>query len=110
MLSLNFKEQGPLPHSCDRGIWGCVSARAQTPGRLHGTEKRDPGTFSLAQTSCCSPPLPPGSCAEAKEMCLALTFSHMFQMCRGVIVNNVISRARAVCSYRALFPAPQGFQ
>lgn len=48
MLSLNFKEQGPLPHSCAQETWGCASARAQTPGCLHGTEKRDPGTFSLS--------------------------------------------------------------
>lgn len=43
---------------------------------------------------------------SAKEICLAFTFSHMFQMCRGVIVNNVIICARTVYSYRVLFPSP----
>lgn len=80
------------------------------PSRLHGTEKRDPGTFLLGADFLLSPPSLLAPAPSAKEICLALTFSHMFQMCKGVIVNNVISRARAVCSYRALFPAPQGFQ
>lgn len=110
MLSLGSKEQSPHLH------WGCAdnegpdsTTTAPSPAASTGQRNATPALSCSAQTSC-SALLQLAPAPSAKEICLALTFSHMFQMCKGVIVNNVISRARAVCSYRALFPAPQGFQ